>query len=53
MTTLYVPGHLPAIQAQRFLDRELKYRRVLSVKVKDHGVEITHESIHLRHVEYM
>jgi hypothetical protein len=35
MTTLHVPLHLPAKQAEAFLYRELSHREVLSTKV-DH-----------------
>lgn len=43
MTTLEVPFHLPAIQARRFLERELRFRRVVSVKLKGNFVVIQHE----------
>jgi len=33
MTTLYVPLHLPAHQAEDFLRRELGHREVQSVKL--------------------
>ena len=45
MTTLLVPLHLPAKQAQSFLERELRHREVLSVKVLDRSMVIEHERI--------
>lgn len=33
MTTLHVPLHLPAKQAEAFLQRELSHREVQSVKI--------------------
>lgn len=42
MTTLYVPLHLPAPQAQRFLERELRYREVDHVEIRDNLMVIEH-----------
>lgn len=43
MTTLEVPLHLPAIQARRFLERELRFREVVSVKVQGNLLVVEHE----------
>lgn len=43
MTTLYVPLHLPVDQARRFLDRELRYRKVTSFRREERILVITHE----------
>lgn len=43
MTTLHVPLHLPVGQIHRFLNRELKHREVLSVKVLKDELVIEHE----------
>lgn len=45
MTQLLVPLHLPAKQAQAFLERELRYREVVSVKVLDRSMVIEHERV--------
>lgn len=42
MTTLYVPLHLPVVQAQRFLERELRNRDVDSVHVRGNALVIDH-----------
>lgn len=42
MTTLYVPLHLPTHQAEAFLNRELRYREVESVKVRGNLMVIEH-----------
>lgn len=45
MTQLFVPLHLPAKQAQAFLERELAHREVISVKVLDRSMVIEHEPL--------
>lgn len=45
MTTLYIPLHLPVPQAEAFLNRELRYRRVTSFKVSDPFLVIEHERL--------
>ncbi len=45
MTVLFVPGHLPLIQADRMLHRELKFAEVHSIKQKGCGVEIEYRKL--------
>lgn len=42
MTTLYVPLHLPAVQAKRFLERELRHRVVDSLEVRGNLLVVEH-----------
>lgn len=41
--TLYVPIHLPIKSTLSMIQRELKYREVVSFKIEDNWIEITHE----------
>lgn len=41
--TLYVPMHLPIKTTLSMIQRELKYREVVSFKVEDNWLELTHE----------
>lgn len=43
MTTLYVPLHLPILQSRTMLERELRYREILSAQVTRHSLIIEHE----------
>lgn len=41
--TLHVPIHLPIKPTLSMIQRELKYREVVSFKIEDNWIEITHE----------
>lgn len=41
--TLYVPLHLPLTATVPMIQRELKYREIVSFKVEDDWLELTHE----------
>lgn len=41
--TLYVPLHLPIQATLMMIQRELKYREVVSFKVEEDWLELTHE----------
>lgn len=43
--TLYVPLHLPIKTTLSMIERELKYREVVSFKVEENWIELTHEPI--------
>lgn len=43
--TLYVPLHLPIQATLMMIQRELKYREVVSFKVEDDWLELTHEPL--------
>lgn len=51
VTILEVPLHLPAVQARRFLERELRFREVVSVKVQGNLLVVEHERIQLKNIE--
>lgn len=41
--TLYVPMHLPIKATLSMIQRELKYREIISFKVEDNWLQLTHE----------
>jgi hypothetical protein len=51
MSTLLVPIHLPIKQTKGMVERELRFRNVLSVKVGQTFMEIEHEPMKSYEVE--
>ena len=45
MATLFIPLHLPVGTIHSMLNRELRYRNVLSVKVGKTIMEVEHEAM--------